>query len=164
MLYCSLGSLLPRYRWRSALTVGSYRNPGGQREKEHKDDVGAEEEPSQGRQVEEPGGRVGVEGLVEQVLEVSLPLKGPDGPQTLQRDDEVGENGATSWRIKDDNTVYSILDPLKKYDSFVWQTMQKSHSVHSSPLAPKQNIVFVYGLLLGWFFYLFWSSTPPISI
>lgn len=96
MLYCSLGSLLPRYRWRSALTVGSYRNPGGQCEKEHKDDVGAEEEPSQGRQVEEPGGRVGVEGLVEQVLEVGLPLKGPDGPQTLQRDDEVGENGATS--------------------------------------------------------------------
>lgn len=66
-----------------ALTVGSYRNPGGQREKEHKDDVGAEEEPTQGRQVEEPGGSVGVEGLLEQVLKVGLTLKGPDGPQTL---------------------------------------------------------------------------------
>lgn len=76
-------------RWRSALTVGSYRYPGGQREKEDKEDVGAEEEPSEGGQVEEPGGRVGVEGLVEEGLEVGLSLEGPDGPQTLQRHDEV---------------------------------------------------------------------------
>lgn len=52
---------------------------------------------------------MGVEGFVEQVLKVSLPLKGPDCPQTLERDDEVGENGAPSCderRIKHVNNVH----------------------------------------------------------
>lgn len=50
----------------------------------------------------EPGGRVRVQGLVEQHLEVRLPAERPDRPQALQRDDEVGEDRAASCRRQRD--------------------------------------------------------------
>lgn len=81
---------------RKPLTVGSHSDEGGGREEQDEDHVAAEEEPAQRGEVVEPGGCVRVQRLVEERLEVSLPAEGPDGPQALQRDDEVGEDGAAS--------------------------------------------------------------------
>lgn len=80
-----------------SLTVGSHGDEDCGGEEEDEDDVTAEEEPSQRGEVVEPYGRVGVQGLVEQRLKVGLTTKRTDGPQTLQRDDEVGEYRATGW-------------------------------------------------------------------
>lgn len=75
------------------LTVGPDGDEGGGGEEEDVDHVAAEEEPAQRGQVVEPGGRVRVERLVEERLEVGLPAERPDGPQALEGDDEVGEDG-----------------------------------------------------------------------
>lgn len=57
-----------------------------------------------------------VEGLVEQVLKVTLPLKGPDCPQTLQGDDEMGENGAPSC----DERRMEHVNNVQKQKGAVW--------------------------------------------
>lgn len=81
-----------------SLTVGPDGDEGGSGEEEHVDHVAAEEEPAQRGQVVEPGGGVGVECLVEECLEVGLPAERPDGPQALEGDDEVGEDGTPRCR------------------------------------------------------------------
>lgn len=88
----------------ASLTVGSHGDEGGGAEEQDEDDVAAEEEPSQRRQVVEPGGRVCVQRLVEERLEVGLAPERPDGPQALQWDDEVGEDGAASCNSRADTT------------------------------------------------------------
>lgn len=68
----------------SSLTVGSHGDEGGGGEEQDEDHVTAEEKPAQRGQVVEPGGRVSVERLVEERLEVGLPAERPNRPQTLQ--------------------------------------------------------------------------------
>lgn len=85
---------------KASLTVGSYGDEGGGGEEEHEDHVTPEEEPAQRAQVVEPGGRVRVQGFVEERLEVGLTAERSDRPQTFQRDDEVGEDRAASCRTK----------------------------------------------------------------
>ncbi len=80
------------------LTVGSHSNEGSGREEQDEDHVAAKEEPPQRGQVVEPRGSVCVQRLVEERLKVGLTPKCTDRPQTLQRDDEVGEDGASSCR------------------------------------------------------------------
>lgn len=87
---------IKRARPRRRLTVGPDGDEGGGGEEEDVDHVAAEEEPAERGQVVEPGGRVRVERLVEERLEVGLPAERPDGPQALEGDDEVGEDGAPS--------------------------------------------------------------------
>lgn len=87
---------IKRARPRRQLTVGPDGDEGGGGEEEDVDHVAAEEEPAQRGQVVEPGGRVRVERLVEERLEVGLPAERPDGPQALEGDDEVGEDGTPS--------------------------------------------------------------------
>lgn len=65
------------------LTVGSYCNPGSEREEKEIDDVSTEEEPAQGGKVEEPDGCVRVQDFMEQSFKVRLPIKGPDRPQSF---------------------------------------------------------------------------------
>lgn len=59
----------------SLLTVGSYSDEGSSGEEQDKDHVAAEKKPSQRGQVVEPGGRVGVQRLMEESLKVSLASK-----------------------------------------------------------------------------------------
>lgn len=84
-----------------SLTVGSHSDEGGGGEEEDEDHVAAKQEPSQCGQVVEPGGCVSVQRLVEERLEVGLTPKRPNCPQTLEWDDEVGEDGAASCRRGD---------------------------------------------------------------
>lgn len=63
-----------------ALTVGSHSDEGGSGEEEDENDVTAEKEPPQRGQVVEPGGRVRVQGFMEERLEVGLASKRADRP------------------------------------------------------------------------------------
>lgn len=67
----------------------------------------------------EPDCRVGVECLVKECLKVGLPAERPDGPQALEGDDEVGEDGTPSCgeREPEPEVFTSALKrtlPLKK--------------------------------------------------
>lgn len=98
----------------SSLTVGSHGDEGSGGEEQDEDHVTAKEKPSQRGQVVEPGGCVSVQRLVEERLEVGLTPERPDCPQTLQRDDEVGEDGASSCR-RGEVTVLIIIESFQLF-------------------------------------------------
>lgn len=106
-VYPFLKSILDLYKqpFISSLTVGSHGDEGSGGEEQDEDHVTAEEEPTQRAQVVEPGGCVSIERFMEEHLEVGLTPKCPNRPQTLQWNDEVGEDGAASCRRGEEETT-----------------------------------------------------------